>query len=227
MSIDRTTCEMSHSQPTLRRTPRPLPCRDDVTALVHKAALGEERAWALLVGRFDATIRAVARRHRLSAADRDEVAQRTWLQLVRHISRVKDGAALGGWLTTTARRECLRVLEAARRDVPVDEPNVGEEADGTSMEDHILATERREALHRALDAAPAHERRLMRLLLEAPALSYDQVSAALGIPTGSIGPTRQRCIARLRGDSRLASVVGLHATARGTEQRPAPGHDLA
>jgi RNA polymerase sigma factor (sigma-70 family) len=227
MSTDRITCEIARSAPTQRRPCPPVSRRNDVTALVHGAAAGEERAWALLVGRFDATIHAVARCHRLSVADQDDVAQTTWLKLVVHVKQIKHRAALGGWLTTTAQRECLRVLEAAQRELPVNEPIVADRPDGTSVEDEAAAGERRDALHRALEGAPAHERMLVRLLLDAPALSYDDVSAALGIPKGTIGPTRGRCIARLRNDRHLAGVVGSHATARATGRRPTPGHDLS
>lgn len=95
---------------------------DDPHALVSGAVRGDQRAWDLLVARYGATIRAVARRHRLSAADQEEVAQRTWLRLVQHVRSIKEPAALGGWLATTARNESIRVLSASRREVPVDEP---------------------------------------------------------------------------------------------------------
>ena len=85
-----------------------------VNALVHRAARGEERAWTLLVGRFDATVRSLARRYGLNDADRDEVAQRTWLALFRHIERLTTHPALAGWLITTARNECLRVIAVAQ-----------------------------------------------------------------------------------------------------------------
>lgn len=184
--------------------------RDDLDALLHRAASGEERAWTLLVGRFDKTIRSLTRRYGLSKPDSDEVAQRTWLALYRHIDRLRGHPAITGWLTTTARHECLRVLAARKRELPVEEPVGGYEADPAPLDNEILEAERRDALHRALETVPAHERRLMRLLLREPHLSYDEISAALGIPKGSIGPTRGRCVARLRRSQELASVVNGH-----------------
>lgn len=181
--------------------------RDDLDALVHRAARGEERAWTLLVGRFDKTIRSLTRRYGLSKPDSDEVAQRTWLALYRHIERLRGHPALTGWLTTTARNECLRVLAARKRELPVEEPVGGYVADPAPLDRDILEAERRNALHRALETVPEHERRLMRLMLQEPPLSYDEISAALGIPKGSIGPTRGRCVARLRRHEELASVV--------------------
>ena len=160
---------------------------------MHRAARGEERAWTLLVGRFDATVRSLARRYGLNDADRDEVAQRTWLALFRHIERLTTHPALAGWLITTARNECLRVIAARKREVPVDEPIAGREPDERRIDDELLEAEQREALRRAVDGVPEHERKLMHLLLQEPPLSYDEISAALGIPKGSIGPTRGRC----------------------------------
>jgi RNA polymerase sigma factor (sigma-70 family) len=199
------------------RSARTFTRREDTSALVHRAAAGDQRAWSLLVGRFEATVRSVARRYRLSDADRDEVAQRTWLALFRHIDRLGEHPALGGWLATTARNECLRVLDAGRREQPVEEPVGDGTRDERGLDEELLAAERREALHRALAHVPAHEQRLMRFLLAQPDVSYDEVSAALAMPKGSIGPTRGRCVARLRGDTHLASVV---------HGRPLPGHDL-
>jgi RNA polymerase sigma factor (sigma-70 family) len=200
------TCELVRTE----RVPAQLSLRgghNDIGPLVDRAARGEERAWTLLIGRFDAMIRSVARRYGLSAYDRDEVAQRTWLALYRHIERLRSHPALAGWLTTTARNECLRVLAAGKREFPVEEPVGGREADDAPVDDQLLAAERREALDRALETVPEHERRLMRLLLQEPQLSYDEISAALGVPKGSIGPTRGRCLARLRDNDHLVSAI--------------------
>ena len=221
MTVSRITCEVVRSERAFARAATPSARRDELTALVHRAAAGDERAWTLLVGRFDATVRGLARRYGLCDADRDEVAQRTWMALLRHIDRLGTHPALAGWLVTTARHECLRVLRATRREQPVDEPEHVGEPDGMGVDDQLLETERRDALHRALGGVPDRERRLMELLMQEPPLSYDEISAALGIPKGSIGPTRGRCIARLRGDQHLAGVV------RGTFARPLAGHDLA
>jgi RNA polymerase sigma factor (sigma-70 family) len=195
--------------------------REDTNALVHRAATGDQRAWSLLIGRFDATVRTLARRHGLSDSDRDEVAQRTWLALVRHIDRLGDHPALAGWLVTTARHECLKIIRTGKRELPAQDVGTDTPDDKAGLDEGMLEAERHEALQRALERVPAHEQKLMRVLLREPAPSYDEISAELGIPKGSIGPTRGRCLARLRGDQHLAGVV------RGSFQRPLPGHDLA
>jgi RNA polymerase sigma factor (sigma-70 family) len=223
---DRVSCAAAGEQRDRPRSTRPRR-GDDVAALVRGAARGEQRAWGLLVARFSATIRAIARRHRLSEADQQEVAQRTWLCLVEHIESVREPAALGGWLATTARRECLRVLAASRREIPVDEPPGANRPDPISVEDVVSEAERRAALHRALDALPARQRTLMRTLLSEPALSFDDMSAALGMPRGSLGPTHGRSLARLRRDPHLARVVETPSIPVTASRRVrAIGHDL-
>lgn len=214
-AIARTTCVTDRAGRALGLAPRR---REEPGALVERAAAGDERAWQLLINRFDATIRALARRHGLNTYDCDEVAQRTWLALHRHVGTLGTHPAIGGWLLLTARRECLRVLAAGKRELPAEDPVAGREPTGEPIDETLLENERRDALHRAIRRAPDHERRVLDLLLRHPELTYDELSIALGIPKGSIGPTRGRCIARLRGDRHLHSVI---------HGRPQPGHDLA
>lgn len=180
----------------------------DPTKLVQAAAHGDQHAWRVLVRRYSPLIRSIAGRHRLSKTEQDDVAQRTWLLLFQYLERVREPAALGAWLATVARRECLRALAAAQREVVVDEPPFSDQADPTTLDDIAVRSERRAALHAAVDALPDHERKLMRTLLAKPAFTYDAVSTALGIPRGSIGPTRARSLQRLRRDPQLARTVG-------------------
>jgi RNA polymerase sigma factor (sigma-70 family) len=180
---------------------------DDVTALVHAATAGDERAWSHLVVHFSAPIRSVARRHRLSDADQDEVVQRTWLRLVERITTLREPGALGGWLATTARRESLRLLESSSREVLGGEAAEPADAAAGDVDDTVAARERSSALHRAIDGLPSHQRALLRLLIAEPPLSYEQVSERLGMPVGSIGPTRGRSLSRLRRDPHLHGVV--------------------
>jgi RNA polymerase sigma factor (sigma-70 family) len=198
---------------------------DDAATLLPAARAGDQRAWSLLVGRYGASIKAVARRHRLNAANQEEVAQRTWLRLVEHIDSVREPAAIGGWLTTVARNECLRVLAASKREVPVEEPLPLDVTDSTAVADELIEALRKQALHDALDALPEHQRRLLRSLLVEPNLNYHELSAQLGIPRGGIGPTRGRGLARLRRDPDLRRAIDGHHDRR-TPARPDRGHDL-
>jgi RNA polymerase sigma factor (sigma-70 family) len=192
------------SAPPAPAPERPHMC-EDLGSLVRAAARGDERAWGELVRRLEPAVRAVARRHRLGHADQEEVVQRTWMRLVAHVDRIRDPAALPGWLTTTARRESLALLSRPS-EVPV-EHALPPDAAPTGADERVLDEERRLALHCALDALPPRQRALMRTLVARPAMSYDQLSVALGLPRGSIGPTRQRSLERLRRDPHLREAV--------------------
>jgi RNA polymerase sigma factor (sigma-70 family) len=187
---------------------RPSHPRHDLRDLLAAAAAGDQRAWTALVTRFDAMVRATARRHHLQPTECDDVAQRVWIRLLRHVGSLRDPAALPGWLATVARNESLRTL-AARQELPAG-ANAGEDAvQPDASHDAVVAAERRAALRAAIDQLPDHQRVLMRLLTQDPPPSYDAVSAVLGVPRGSIGPTRQRSLARLRRDPHLARSLGI------------------
>lgn len=187
----------------------------DTATLARAAAHGDQPAWSILVRRYSATIRAVARRHRLSKADQDDVAQRTWLVCFQQIEHVREPAALAAWLTTIARHESVRALAASQREILTEEPISADHTDSTSLDETVTLNERRAALHTAVDALPAHERELIRTLLARPACTYDEISTALGIPRGSIGPTRGRSLARLRRDAHLGRAIGHARPERG------------
>jgi RNA polymerase sigma factor (sigma-70 family) len=171
-----------------------------VTAVVESAIAGDLFSWEALVKEFGTTIRAVARSHRLGDADAADVAQVTWLRLVEHLDRLQQPSRVGAWIATTARRECLRVLRDARRQVPYGE-DVPEQA---SMEitpgEELIALERNQALWRGFRRLRATDQSLLQLLLADPRPAYDEISAALDMPVGSIGPTRARALERLRNE---------------------------
>jgi len=178
--------------------------------LVRAAARGDAGAWDELVDRYTGLVWAVARAHRLSAADAADVAQTTWLRLVEHLGRLKTPAAVGAWLATTARRECLHVLRQASRCQPseaVPEPEATERPDADAP---LLLAERDATLWRAFTRLPARDQALLRLLTADPRPSYDEIGLALDMPIGSIGPTRARALERLR---REAGRLGLEAAA--------------
>jgi RNA polymerase sigma factor (sigma-70 family) len=161
-----------------------------------------------VVRRLTTRIRAVARAHRLSAHDVEDVVQLTWLRLLEHGRDIREPAALGAWLHTTARRESLRVLREAARVQPVAEDALEEPV---LMADAAAELERREAaavLLDAISALPGRQRALMGAFLAEDAPSYAHIAHRLDMPIGSIGPTRARCMDRLRRDHRLAAVAG-------------------
>ena len=171
-----------------------------VSELVALAAEGDQWAWREIVSRYAGLVWSVARSHNLSHSDADEVSQTTWLRLVEHLGRLRDPERMGGWLAATARHESTRVLRRAGRELLDESPgdDRGFVSTDPSPEALFLESERRELLMKALGELSDRCRRLLRVLASAPPPSYAEVSDALGIPIGSIGPTRARCLENLR-----------------------------
>ncbi|MDA0167089.1 sigma-70 family RNA polymerase sigma factor [Solirubrobacter ginsenosidimutans] len=168
-----------------------------LAGMVAAAGRGDQSAWTALIARFRGHVQRVARAHGLNTHQADDVAQETWLRLYRNLERVRDPLALGAWVDTTARREALRALNDRRRESLTDQ-DIGTEAVADDDPADELLEERRAALAREVALLPPRQRELIASLMSEPALSYAEISARLGMPVGSIGPTRQRCVERLR-----------------------------
>lgn len=181
--------------------------RGDAGHLVTRAADGDEAAWQRLVELFSGLVWSVTRAFRLANADAADVFQTTWLRLAEHIRRIDHPDRVGAWLATAARRECLQYLRSSGRAIPTDDLH---RLEGTPVldnptEEAILEAEREQedaaravALWRAMGRLPARCHELLRVLMASPPPSYAEVAAALGLPVGSIGPTRARCLRTLR-----------------------------
>lgn len=172
-------------------------------ALLAAASAGDQAAWDALVARFANLVWSVASGYRLKVGEDADAVQNTWLRLVENLDRITDPEHLGSWLCTTVRRECLQVLRRRGR--------IGYPLDLTDHEDAVvdpapdldaslLRDERDAALWRAVRTLPERCWSLLRVLMADPAPSYAEVSEALAMPVGSIGPTRQRCLEQLRRD---------------------------
>jgi RNA polymerase sigma factor (sigma-70 family) len=178
-----------------------------VAELARCAVLGDERAWEHLVKRFEPMLRNVLRSYRLDRHTTDDVLQTTWLRAFRHLDRLDHPGALGGWLAVTARREALRVLQGEVRELLTDAPAILDAPDWATAEVLTLERERDAAVRASARRLRGRQRLLLRLLLDRPGLSYEEISALLDMPMGSIGPTRERAFTRMRHDQRLAEVV--------------------
>ncbi|GEM_PF-93601 len=200
--------------------------RDDpvVIDLVTRAGQGDEQAWDTLVERYAPLLWSICRRHRLDNADAEDVGQSVWLQLLDQLDKIRDPAALPGWLATVTRRKCLRVLGAARGPLTaghtLDAEALPDERAGTA-EQELLAAERHAALREAFQDLPPSGQRLLHLLFEDPPLPYAEISARLGIPVGSIGPTRRRCLDKLRRHPAIAALINAGTTSPDEMHDPA------
>ena len=178
---------------------------DDV-GVVGQALDGESEAWDALVNQYSGLVWAAVRGLGLGRADAADVCQTAWLRLAEHLGRLRAPEAVGGWLITTARNEAQRVLRRHQ----VQTHTVSLRAATTiawqppDAEEEILCAEEEAELWQAFEELPPPCRSLLRMLIADPPPSYAEVSAALEMPVGSIGPKRARCLARLR--TRLANL---------------------
>lgn len=183
-----------------------------ISDLVRAAATGDQQAWREIVDRHSSLVWSVVRSHRLLDMDAGDVFQTTWLRLVENLGRLHQPEQLSAWLVTTARRECLRQLRRREREVPdtdtLDASATTGPADatllgvsGSAVPSPDVAYLRRE---RDLQLLAAYQRlskrcqALLRLYLADPPLSYQEVADMLGMPVGTVGPSRGRCLAHLR-----------------------------
>jgi RNA polymerase sigma factor (sigma-70 family) len=172
----------------------------DVAWLVQRAAEGDWWAWERLVDQYAKLIWAMTRDFKLADSDAADVAQATWLRLLEHVGRLEYPARVGSWLATTARHECLRSLAARKKIVLVEDDTAlqGVAPNEPDIDERLLAEERAQTVREALARLPWRWQRLLELLMADPPASYAEISDELGLPVGSIGPTRGRCLARLR-----------------------------
>jgi len=194
-----------------------------ITDLVTRARNGDQRAWDGLVERYAPLVWSICHRYELSRADADDVHQTVWLQLVSQLGKIRDPAAVPGWLATTTRRECVRLRRAAwgphaAEYVPDAEAIPDQQADVAEQE--LLVAERHAALREALARLPPGCQRLIGKLIEDPPLTYAQIAASLGVPIGSIGPLRGRCLDRLRRDPAIAALINADTDAAAAAREP-------
>jgi RNA polymerase sigma factor (sigma-70 family) len=183
------------------------PADPAVGDLVLAARKGEADAWDALVHRFAGRVRAVTRTYRLNNADAEDVFQVTWLRLVSNLDSIREPDRVGAWLVTTATHECLRVLRRAGRHAATADGWEDELVDDApEVDTGLQVAERDQALWTAMGMLSAACQRLLRLMATDPAPTYEEISDALQMPMGSIGPTRRRCLTHLRGH--LARITG-------------------
>jgi RNA polymerase sigma factor (sigma-70 family) len=167
--------------------------------LVASVRNGDQSAWAALTDRYTSLLWSIARSMRLSHADAADAVQTTWLRLVERLDSVREPERLGSWLATTLRRECLATLRrGARVEVAATDGWENLPAGGDALDEALIREERDAALWKAFGGLSTRCQSVLRILMADPPPHYADVSAALDIPVGSIGPTRQRCLNALR-----------------------------
>ena len=197
-----------------------------VTELVEAAVRGDEAAWQAIVDRYTPLVMSVLRGYRLGEDDLRDVGQTVWLRLVEHLGSLREPRALPMWIITTVKHESVRVLKARQRSTPFsavfeDEADVPQTAVVEDLDAALLRDERRTALLEAWAELSPRDRELLALLVTDPPIPYAEISSRLGMPIGSIGPTRARVLAKLRATPSLRAFDDRDPAPPGTAARAA------
>lgn len=185
----------------------------DDAALIALCRAGRQAAWSVLVRRYQRLVYTVPRRAGLGEDAAADVFQACFVRLFEHLDRIEDAGRVRAWLVTTARRETLRALEQQQRQVvpavAAESPDA-ENDEATDPLDRLPSSDplpeamlselqQHDRLRRAVDALDPRSRQFVELLfLQDETPPYSEIAARLGIAEGSIGPTRARCLAKLR-----------------------------
>lgn len=168
---------------------------DNVT-LMRAAGEGHQPSWEEIVRRYRGLVTSVVRSYRLQDADARDAEQRTWLRLVENLSRVRDPARLGGWLATTASRECLHILRESRGSTVMELDLLPDPS--YAVEDQVVDADTLARIRTIVASLPDRGRTIMAELFADEHRPYADVARATGIPIGSLGPTRRRLLERVR-----------------------------
>jgi RNA polymerase sigma factor (sigma-70 family) len=206
--IDAVVARVGDDPALVSVTTRTVSGQQTAAALVTRAAEGDPAAWETIVDRYSPLVWSICSRFQLSNSDRDDVAQKVWLLLIQQVGKLREPAALPGWLAVTAHRECLRVATAVRKSERLGTglDDALRFVENTMIEEEILIAERNAALRAAFADLPPRCQQLLAMLTHDPPYSYAEISERLSIPVGSIGPYRARCLERLRRSTALAGL---------------------
>jgi RNA polymerase sigma factor (sigma-70 family) len=181
---------------------------EDEGLLFERARAGDVAAWMELVERCTPLLWRVARSFRFDESTTADIVQATWLALAEHGDRVRNTHAVRAWLASTARRASLHEVRRRQR-VLLREDDAT--VDGVDPEpgpsEQVSDADRDARLWRAAERLPVRDRQLLSLLTATPALSYAEIAGVMGVPVGSIGPTRSRCLARLRRELAIEGIT--------------------
>jgi RNA polymerase sigma factor (sigma-70 family) len=170
---------------------------DELAGLLGAAGRGDRTAWEEIVRRYGGLVTATVRSFRLQDADAADAEQRTWMRLVEHHRGVRDPGHLGGWLATTAARECLAILRAHRGVLDLSAVEMLPDPHG-DVEEQVIEADEAARLWTVVTLLPPRGRAVVHALFADEKIPYAEVARSTGIPVGSLGPTRARVLRQLR-----------------------------
>ncbi len=166
---------------------------------------GDQVAWDGLIDRYSALIYSIPLKYRLSETDAADVFQSVCVTLLEKLASIRDPRSLPAWIITTTTRQCWAQLRQRQRELghatPGDLAVEDEPPDPHPLPDEeVLSLERQHVVRSAMSQLPANCRRLLEALFSDAGnqLSYQELAEAMGVPLNSLGPTRARCLAKLK-----------------------------
>jgi RNA polymerase sigma factor (sigma-70 family) len=167
--------------------------------LVEACLDGDETAWALLVQRYRRLIYTIPLRFGMPTTAAEEVFQEVCLILLHKLHTVRNKSRLSSWLVTVTRRTCMERWQPGLPPVDIDTLEEHIDEHHSDLEETLLSLERRHTLQRALEQLDGRCRRLLEaLFLSDDPPSYAEIAREMDVPEGSVGPTRARCLDKLR-----------------------------
>ena len=179
---------------------------EDPTQLLGNALDGDQDAWDALIEQYRSLVWAVVRSAGVYGDDAEDAFQMTFVRLIERGRSIVDASRLGGWLATTARNESRNIQRRQRRIDHVEEWDDRPDPSARALDHGLLSVEDESAVRRAFAELTERCQQLLRLLFTDPPLEYDDIGATLDMPVGSIGPTRARCLERLRRSRHLSGA---------------------
>jgi RNA polymerase sigma factor (sigma-70 family) len=180
---------------------------DTTTDLLRRAGSGDNSAWTEIVSRYGRVVWASTYGFRFDHATREDVFQLAWLRLMDSLHSIDDPERLGGWLTTTTRRECLKLVKSRARTQPVGSFDDDHDQLAPHVDAAIVRAETIRDVARGFDELGVDCRELLRLCFADPRMSYSEISQTTGMPIGSIGPRRQRCLEKLASSPSVRRII--------------------
>lgn len=171
---------------------------DSIAELLTKAGDGDRGAWRTLVDQYHRLVWSVIRGFRFDNATSEDVFQTVWQRLMENCGRIRDPERLPGWLATTTRNEALRVVRHQKRQVPSEFEFDVADPTAVGFDERLIDDETQRAALNAFAKLPQDAQELLRLLCADPPIDYQTISEMVGRPVGSLGPTRQRILDKLR-----------------------------
>jgi RNA polymerase sigma factor (sigma-70 family) len=167
--------------------------------LLTAVGAGDPVAWEEIIRRYSGLVSATVRSFRLQEADALDAIQTTWLRLAENTHQIRDPERLGGWLITTARRECLHILRHIKRGPDLlDMVTATVTESSTNPEQRTIEGHSSRMLWKLVDGLSPRRRAVLRMLFTDDPCSYDVVARITGMPIGGVGPTRTRALQQLR-----------------------------